>query len=485
VSPPGQTRNQLSATAIGSAVQARSIHGGVHFRTGPGPVLAVPLPRQLPPRPAYFTDRSGQLAAIADAAAAAVAGSLVIVVIAGAGGTGKTAVAVQALHEAAAVFPGGQLYAALGGFSPGGPVSSPVVVAWWLRALGMRPPADPAEAVALFRSLTAGRPVAVLADDATDAGQVRALLPGAGLVIVTSRYQMSGLIAQDGARLIRLGPLEAQAAAELARRIIARPGTSQDDLAGLARCCGHLPLAIRAAAARLVIRPHLPVGQVTRELDDARSRLHVLDTPDEEVTAAMQTSYDDLSPEAARAYRLLATCPGPSFTQQAAAALLDTDTATAAGLIGTLTGASLLEETSPGRWRYHDLTGEHARQLAVSTDTAGERVAAIARVTDYYLRGSAAADLLILPGRLRIAAAFALPVGAQPAHATPADALAWCDAEQANLLAAQQAAADLGLHTLAWLVSAFLPCLGYGWRRLAGSACGVRCYGSRLYLRRS
>jgi hypothetical protein len=452
-------RNQLSGPVSGSAVQARSIHGGVHIHAGPGtgPVAGLP-PRQLPPRPAHFTDRSGPLAVIGEAAAAAGPGSLPIVVVAGAGGTGKTAVAVQALHQAAAVFPGGQLYAALGGFSPGGRVLPGTVIARWLRAFGIYPaalPADPAEAAALFRSLTAGHPVAVLADDAADAGQVRALLPGAGLVVVTSRHQLASLIARDGAQLVRLGPLEGAAAAELAGRIIARPGTGQDVLAELARGCGQLPLAIRAAAARLSIRPHLRIEQVTSELAAARHRLHVLDTPDQErfVTAAMQTSYDDLDDAAARAYRLLSLHTGPDFT--AAAALLDTDTSTAGHLIAALSGASLLEETSPGRWGFHDLTGEHARETALRLDTARDRDAAAGRVIEHYLRASAAADLLVLPGRWRIAPAFGLPRLNPPAYASLAGALAWADTEQASLLQAQDTARDLGQHALAWLVPAF------------------------------
>jgi 23S rRNA A1618 N6-methylase RlmF len=71
-------------------------------------------------------------------------------------------------------------------------------------------------------------------------------------------------------------------------------------------------------------------------------------------------------------------------------------------------------------------------------------------VIDYYLRGSAAADLLVLPGRLQIAAAFGLPLCNPPAYASPAEALAWCDSEQANLLAAQEAAARSGLHATTW-----------------------------------
>jgi hypothetical protein len=136
VSPAGT--NDLSATVAGSVVQAGTVHGGVHVSVAPQLQPAAPAPRQLPARPAHFTDRSGPLAVLADAATAG-AGSPLVVVVCGAGGTGKTAVAVQALHEAAGMFPGGQLYAGLGGFSPGGRVAPAVVVARWLRALGVHP----------------------------------------------------------------------------------------------------------------------------------------------------------------------------------------------------------------------------------------------------------------------------------------------------------------------------------------------------------
>jgi tetratricopeptide (TPR) repeat protein len=193
----------------------------------------------------------------------------------------------------------------------------------------------------------------------------------------------------------------------------------------------------------------------------ARSRLPALDTPALEisVTASLDASYRALDAETARAYRLLATSPGPDLTVPAAAALLDADEPAAGQLAVALATASLLEETAPGRWRYHDLAREHAASLAAQDDTAAERKAATARVIDYYLRGSAAADLLVLPGRLRIAAAFGLPILNPPAFATTADALAWCDAEQAGLLEAQKSAAALGLHTAAWQFADTM----YGW----------------------
>ena len=419
--PPGPgTANEMGGTVGGHAVQARSIHGDVYIGAHPGP--GTPRPRQLPLPPAHFTDRAGPVAVITRAAAQGGPGCAIIVV-SGPGGAGKTAVAVHALHQVAGRY-AGQLHAPLGAFGASGPARPEAVLAGWLRALGTHPsavPRDPGEATALFRSLTAGAPVAVLADDAASEAQVRALLPAAGLVVVTSRYQLPGLAAADGARLVPIGPLDPAAATELAARITGRDSEAAD-LAVLAGYCGHLPLAVRAAAARLAARPALAATAVVADLAAARSRLSALDTPALEisVTASLDASYRALDADTARAYRLLATSPGPDVTVPAAAALLDADEPAAEQLAVALAAASLLEETAPGRWRYHDLVREHAASLAAQHDTAAERNAATARVIDYYLRGSAAADLLVLPGRLRIAAAFGLPILNPPAFATTA-----------------------------------------------------------------
>jgi tetratricopeptide (TPR) repeat protein len=455
---PG-TANELSGTVSGHAVQARSIRGGVYIGAYPGP--PTPRPRQLPLPPAHFTDRAAPVAVITGAAAHGGPGCAIIVV-SGPGGAGKTAVAVHALHQVAGRY-AGQLHATLGAFAASGPARPEAVLAGWLRALGTHSsavPGDPGEAAALFRSLTAGAPVAVLADDAASEAQVRALLPAAGLVVVTSRYQLPGLAAADGARLVPLGSLDPAAATELATRITGRDSETAD-LAVLAGYCGHLPLAVRAAAARLAARPTLAATAVVADLAAARSRLTALDTTALEisVTTSLDASYRALDAGTARAYRLLATCPGTDVTVPAAAALLDADEPAAEQLAVTLAAASLLEETAPGRWRYHDLVREHAASLAAQHDTSAERNAATARVIDYYLRGSAAADLLVLPGRLRIASAFGLPIRNPPAFATTAAALAWCDAEQAGLLEAQKTAAGLGLHAAAWQFGDTL----YGW----------------------
>lgn len=99
----------------------------------------------------------------------------------------------------------------------------------------------------------------MLADDAASEAQIRSLLPAAGLAVVTSRYQLPGLAAANGTRLASaLGPLDPAAATEPATRITGRHSEAAD-LALLAGYCGHLPLAVRAVAARLAARPALAV----------------------------------------------------------------------------------------------------------------------------------------------------------------------------------------------------------------------------------
>ena len=143
----------------------------------------------------------------------------------------------------------------------------------FLRSLGVPDtwiPDTREEASALFRSLLAGRHFLMLLDDAADAAQVRALLPGTpgNLVVVTSRSPLMDLVTREGAQSIALDVLSAAESYALIETHLGpeRTQAEPDATAELAAVCGQYPLELRMAVARLAATPHLSIHALVTEL---------------------------------------------------------------------------------------------------------------------------------------------------------------------------------------------------------------------------
>jgi transcriptional regulator with XRE-family HTH domain len=186
------------------------------------------VPRQLLASVSHFTGRAAELRTLHELLGQAEAGSgaVPIAVVSGAAGVGKTALAVHWAHQVADRFTDGQLYVSLRGLSPSVPRVEPSqVVCGFLAALGVPAgwiPATIGAQAGLLRSVLTGRNILIVADDAQDADQVRPLLPGSSscCVVVTSRNQLTELVAQYGACLVNIGPLtEAESFDPLSRKL--------------------------------------------------------------------------------------------------------------------------------------------------------------------------------------------------------------------------------------------------------------------------
>ncbi|GAA3438099.1 AfsR/SARP family transcriptional regulator [Kutzneria kofuensis] len=125
-----------------------------------------------------------------------------VIAVTGMAGVGKTSLAMRAAQLAADRFPDGVLHVDLHGFTPGRPALTTTEA---VRALLDVP--DMCDPAALYRSSLAGRRMLVVLDNARDAEQARELLPGSDgcAAIVTSRDDLSGLVAFNDAYPIRLG----------------------------------------------------------------------------------------------------------------------------------------------------------------------------------------------------------------------------------------------------------------------------------------
>lgn len=452
---------ELSGVVHGPAVQARNIHGDVHIMVGQA---VMPVPAQLPSATAHFTGRSGELTALDRAAAEyAPASRLAVAVISGVGGAGKTSLASHWLHRVSDRYSGGILYADLNGHLPAAARAPDEVLGGFLRALGTpseRIPLILEEQAALFRSLTSGRRMLLLLDNAASAAQVRALIPGPGprgetgrpsFVVVTTRWRLAGL-AMDGARFIELGPLDDTSAAALLTRMIGeqRAGEEAEAVHDVVRLCGGLPLAVCVAGAQLASHAWWAVRRVAAELAGEQDRLAVLSsTEDFSVRAAFDFSYQALQAPTARLYRLLSLLFSSEFGAELAAAVAGTGTREAARLLDALVEVSLLEETAERRFRFHDLVKLHAREHA-GAEAPNERVAVITRAIDWYLDKAVAADIVISPIRWRLNPMYNQAREVPSAYSGSAEALQWLESELPGLLAAVRAARASELHERAW-----------------------------------
>ena len=427
----------------------------VEPRPEPAPVRPVrPVPRQLPAANAHFTGREAQLAELD--------GLLdrpgTVGVLTGTGGIGKTTLAIHWAHQAANRFPDGQLYINLCGFDPScEPIAPEAAVRSFLDALGV-PPEDIPTALetqtALYRSLLADKRLLLVLDNARDDAQVRPLLPGSPgtLVIVTGRDRLSGLVTQ-GAQAIRLDPLDPREAEHLltnrlqGSRITREPEAAQQ----IIDACAGLPLALAIVAARVADRPDFPLAAIAAELADANHRLDALADSDPaiDVRAVFSWSYQALTVEAARLFRLLSVHPKPGFSLAAAAAIAETPPQQTARLLAELTRANLLNEPTPGRHSFHDLLRAYAAEQADRIDGREDLLAASCRMLDCYLHTAYTATRLLDPHRDPITVTAA-PGPAPTRLDDDTAALAWLAAEGASIAAAVRHAADRGLDAHCW-----------------------------------
>ncbi|MFE5566875.1 BTAD domain-containing putative transcriptional regulator [Amycolatopsis japonica] len=417
--------------------------------TRPEPVR----PAQLPHDVRGFAGRATELERLDEATRHAGEGTD-IWVISGTAGVGKTALAIRWAHHVRDAFPDGQLYLDLRGFDPDHePLTPAVALTQLLQALGTAPKAIPPDIdtrAALLRSLLADRRVLLVLDNVRDSGQVLPLLPPSGTVLVTSRQRLGDLIARTGARALPLSVLPAEDARHLLEAVLGSETVAAEEgaAAELARLCGHLPLALRIAAANLGASGEPEIAELARELasGDPLAELTVDGAEESAVTTAFGVSYRALPEEHRELFRRLALVPGQTFTAPAAQALTGVPHSKANQQLKALAAAHLVERYTPGRYRFHDLLRSFAAGRTLSEDTKAEREAAERRLFESYLTTADAAGRALIPHFLRLPRE-------EPADAPFADtdeALAWLDAEWPNLAAAVEHSAEHGPAEFSW-----------------------------------
>lgn len=459
--PPAAVTNTIADSGLHTAIQAGTI-GSVHLHQ---PQHVPPVPRQVRPVPASWTDRERELTGITAWITAQPDYVVPVVLIHGPIGVGKTSFAERLVHSLASRYPGGQLHADLGG--AGGPARVSDVLGRLLRAVQPGPlPAGGDELASWWRSATAARsPVCLLLDGVTHADQIRALTPGGAghLVVATSSRPLPELSA-EGAALLALGPFDHGAARAYLSRCLGPDRLHQEPEAvtRLIALTAGLPAGLALSVTQLNRNPTRPLSAVVGALDASRARTAAT-SPGALVSAALDTAYSDLDRTAARLYRKAAFLPGDTIDSHLAAAITERTPAEASADLADLAASGLLARDTdhPVRgpvFRYSGPALAHAREHAAREETDGADTEARVRATDWYLATATAAERLLTPSHRRLDRTYVYAPQHSAEFADRRAALTWLDAQSADLMATLRSAYAAGRYGAVWqLVHAMWP----------------------------
>lgn len=355
---------------------------------------AAVVPAEVPPTSPAFTGREEELARLVGSSSGRLA-------LNGPGGVGKSCLSWQVAAELAPSHPDGQLYVNLRGATPGAKPLTPLdALRRFLRSLGVPDreiPGEQDEAAARFRTLTAGRRLLVVLDDAVDGAQVRPLLPSGpdSTAIVTSRAVLADL---DDTDHLTVEGMDERRSVELLSRLVGADRVAAERAAAgeVVRQCGQLPLAVKIAGARLVGRPDWALATFAARLSDERGRLDELQYGDLAVRASLAVGWQALADSASRLLGLIGTLDLDDLGLAAATALDGRPTVEVRRDLDRLVEARLLDPAADDRYTVHDLVRLDAQERSGRLP-ATERTEAGERLVHFYVATMREASKLYAP----------------------------------------------------------------------------------------
>ncbi|WP_051707081.1 MULTISPECIES: AfsR/SARP family transcriptional regulator [unclassified Streptomyces] len=317
---------------------------GTTTKPAPWPPQALPswpVPHQLPHAVEDFVGNEQAFSWVTETLLQLRRTGPAIVTVTGVPGSGKSSLAVRAAHQVQRAFPDGVLHADL--MDEGKRVAPSSVLHGFLVSLGLPRAALPdglSDLSALFRSMTDGRRLLIVLDDAHDAAQVRPLLPGSPqcAVLVAGTRLFPGL---PVTRRVRLRPVSVEESLDILASVMGHERLREERAAAseLVEVCERLPLVVHAVGDWLAIHPDLSLETLVRQIhDDPGYLLSHCET----VRACFEKNFRQLDPGLAWAWTRLSWSTG-CLTAASAARTLGVPHAGAEMLLERLADASMLE----------------------------------------------------------------------------------------------------------------------------------------------
>ncbi|MEG8182439.1 hypothetical protein GZH49_28605 [Nocardia terpenica] len=365
--------------------------------------------RQLPAGLSELTGRRLELSAVKDF----ISRRSGTIALCGAAGVGKTQLALLAARGCQDEFGDGVLFTNLHGFSSESPRDPRQQLLDWLPLFGVslkKRGLDSSSVstdmlAALYRSELAERSVLVVLDNARDVEQIRPLLPppGSSVCVITSRNAMTHLTLSYDAKIMHLSPWATDVGIKfLAERLKdCRVAADIQSAETIVKYCAGLPLTLSLISSRLLIRPDLTLGSVTRELADIDKRLRSLGRTigEPDIGTVLSWSINALQEKTIEAFSNIGVFPELAITAESFATVLLDSPAKTDEIIEELLIANILQlPDEDGLFGMHDMLRAYAQHCASGVDPT-ERRRVEQRALDFALHQAAACDNILDPGR--------------------------------------------------------------------------------------
>ncbi|MEU0547181.1 BTAD domain-containing putative transcriptional regulator [Micromonospora sp. NPDC005979] len=378
----------------------------------------------------------------------------VVHLIDGMAGSGKTTLAVHLARQLSDRYPDARLYLDLRGHGAKDLVEPASALVVLLRQLGVSSERMPVELdgrIELWRRELARRKSVIILDNAASSDQILPLLPvePTAVVLVTSRRRFTH---PDLGASQTLPVMSSGEGVELLALSVGRERVDVESEAALevVRRCGHLPLAIRLAGARLSHRHGWRLADLAAQMAGPTSVLLHLGGENSTVTGAFAASYEPLPEPTKRVFRFLGLYPGSRISPPFVAALTGLTVAKARAALDELTDRHLVEDLDATHYRLHDLMRQYAVEMCSHIDPAAERQVALGELFD-----------LVLAATLRVAETLeAGVIGSQLTHlpigrpelleSIGEPSSEWLETHRTDLVAMVSAARESGFYEHAW-----------------------------------
>lgn len=370
-----------------------------------------PVPHQIPPSPRNFTGRKDLISEILSGFSQ----GRTAIGLRGVGGLGKTALAYRLAELLRERYKDGQLMVNLQGTSTI-PLTPSQAMSQLLRYYYPAAPLPESqeELQSLYLSTLDGKSVLMLLDNALDDQQVMPLLPpsSCGLIITSRRKLALSDIFPFDLELLKLKEAR-ELLVKTARPRSPSPLPLEKSLWNeIARLCGCLPVALKAAGGFLANTPGSDPKQYIKQLEDERKRLKAIGKfgVDEDVLTKFSLSYRLLTLDTARVFRMLSIFPAEFYAQAEEAVCLDEGHQHLDELARwSLVEYQRLSDEDEGRYHLHDLVRFFAAERLLA-DQGGEaaRNEARQRHAEHYMRVLSASNEQYMQGGENVLEGLAL-----------------------------------------------------------------------------